>query len=595
MANARRASAVAAILLPLLLSEAVLAASACKLTPLAQLPVTMQGRQPMVPAKINGQDVKFLVDSGAFYSILSPASAQALELPRTMAPAGFVLKGVGGDAHPTLATVRDFGLAGGVVNNMEFLVAGGSFGEAVGVLGQNVLNFADAEYDLGGGAVRLIRAEKCKDAERLYWMKPGEKFSSVAIQPVDRMRSQLVGTALLNGKRIRVLFDTGASGSLLSLRAAERAGVKTTSEGVVPAGRIRGGGTGVVETWIAPFASFRIGEEEIRNTRLRIGDVDFGDADMLVGADFFLSHRVYVSLGQNKVLFTYRGGPVFDVGGGNAESVAAPGEVAAELREPVDAQGFSRRAAVYAARQDLARAIADLTRAIELDAAEPEYLHQRGRLRMQNRQPAEALQDLDRAIALKPDVPGPRVTRAAMLLTRLQATGNGSTAQITADLDVARSLAARESDLHLELGSLYAGVGEQERARDEFDLWASLHRNDARAVEARAMACRARAVLGQELDRALDECNTAARDRPGSPVVLEARGLVHLRLDNFDRAIQDFDKVLAEQPRNVWALYGRGLAKHGKGQAAAGDADINAAKGINPRIVSNAVARGFVP
>ena len=101
---------------------------------------------------------------------------------------------------------------------------------------------------------------------------------------------------------------------MLTLDAAKRAGVTPESAGVVAAGTAYGGwGTRLVKTWIAPFPSFRIGEEEIRNTHLRIGALNLGDTDMLVGADFFLSHRVYVANSQAKLYFTYNGGPVFDL------------------------------------------------------------------------------------------------------------------------------------------------------------------------------------------------------------------------------------------------------------------------------------------
>jgi predicted aspartyl protease len=203
----------------------------CKIEGLAQIPVTMQGSKPLVAAKINGRDVKFMVDSGAFYSVLSPASAEAMNLPKELAPAGFMLKGVGGISQPMIARVGEFGLGGGIVNNLEFLVAGSSFGDAVGVLGQNVLAFADVEYDFGSGALRLMRAENCKDSARVYWVKPGQPFSSVSIRPISKFESHLIGTAYLNGKKIRVLFDTGAASSLLSVHAAARAGVKTTSPG----------------------------------------------------------------------------------------------------------------------------------------------------------------------------------------------------------------------------------------------------------------------------------------------------------------------------------------------------------------------------
>lgn len=586
---------VAATALALMVSTSASGAT-CKLTPLAQLPVTMQRSAPMVPAKINGKDVRFIVDSGAFYSVLSPASAEALNLPQTIAPNGFLINGVGGPTQPMIATVKSFGLAGGEVSNLEFLVAGSSFGEAVGVLGQNILSFGDLELDLGGGAIRLIRAEGCKDESKVYWTKPGEKYSSVAITPITRFESHIVGTAYLNGKKIRVLFDTGAAISILSVHAAERAGIRTSSPGVVQAGFIRGNGARLVQTWIAPFDSFRIGAEEVRGTRLRIGDLDLKEIDMLVGADFFLSHRVYVSYGANRMLFTYRGGPVFDIGQrASSEAVTGPGEVTEELRQPQDAQGFARRGAFYAARGDTTGAITDLTRAIELAPTEPDYYVQRGRLFRVGGQAQAAMSDVDRAIQLKPDHVAARIARATLKLDRLQMTGQGSTNDINADADVARAAVAPDSDLHFDLGMLYAEAGSQEQAMTEFDQWLVLHGDDSRAADARARSCRARGVLGVDLAKALADCNRAVQDRNGIPFPLEARGLVQLRLRNFPRAIADLDKVLALQPRNVWALYTRGLAKLGDGRKADGDADIAQARSLNPRVVANAVARGFVP
>jgi tetratricopeptide (TPR) repeat protein len=591
-----RRSSFIAVLASLMFPCCALAAGSCKIEGLAQIPITMQGMRPLVAAKINGRDVKFLVDSGAFYSMLSPASAQALSLPRELAPAGLIVKGVGGMSQPTIARVAEFGLAGAIVNNLEFLVAGSSFGDAVGVLGQNVLAFADVEYDFGSGAIRLMRAENCKDSGRVYWVKPGEPFSSVSIRPVTKYESHVIGTAYLNGKRIRVLFDTGAATSVLSVRAAQRAGVKTNSPGVVPSGTMRGGGLHILPTWIAPFESFKIGDEEIRNTRLRIADIDLADADMLLGADFFLSHRVYVAYGVNKVLFTRRGtGAVFDLGGMNQESVQAPGATAADAGDAFDAQGFSRRSAVYAARRDLPRALADIAEAIKLAPQEPEYYYQRARLYQQTGQRQLASNDLDQAIDLKHDYIDARVARAGLLLARLQDTGPDAARDIIAELDMTRSLATPDADVHFELGRLYAGIGAQDRAIAAFDQWLQLHRDDSRSADALAFSCRARALLAQDLPRALSDCNRAVQDRPGVPFPLESRGLVHLRLRNFTRAITDLDKVVAAQPRNGWALYARGLAKLGAGRTNDGEADIAAAKAASPRDVANAVSRGLVP
>ena len=44
----------------------------------------------------------------------------------------------------------------------------------------------------------------------------------------------------------------------------------------------------------------------------RIAKAVVDEPDMLLGADFFRSHRVYISKSQKKIYASYMGGPVFD-------------------------------------------------------------------------------------------------------------------------------------------------------------------------------------------------------------------------------------------------------------------------------------------
>lgn len=588
-----RPLAAVALLAALLTPLAASAAAGCKIGTLLVLPVTMRGSAPVVPAKINGIDTKFIVDSGAFFSLISAASAAQLNLRTELAPPGFMLNGVGGAARAMVTTAKELTLAGASSSNVQFVVGGNDHGDGIaGLLGQNILGYADVEYDLGGGALRLIRAVGCDDADRLYWAKNGQTYSVVAIEKSTPMAPHTIGTAWLNGKKIKVLFDTGASISVLSVRAAERAGVKLAGEGVLKAGQMRGIGSKLLQTWLAPFDSIKIGDEEIRNTKLRVAQIDLPHADMLLGADFFLSHRVYIAKDLRKVLFTHNGGPVFNL---SVNQYAADGEDMGAAREPSDAAGYSSRGAVFAARRDLPRAIQDLTRAVELAPTDAEYVYQRGRIHLDNQQPRLAVADFEQALKLKDDHVPARMARAGLHLARLEATGAGVSNEITADLDRIGGALEKNSDLRLELSALYARAGDFLQSIAEVDQWLDQHREDSRAADAFASRCRARGMMGQELDQALSDCNRAVRDRPGIPFVFDSRGIVHLRRRNFDKAIADYDTVLRMQPRNPWALYGRGLAKLGKGQAAAAEADIALAKASNPRIVAEAVKRGLVP
>jgi tetratricopeptide (TPR) repeat protein len=86
--------------------------------------------------------------------------------------------------------------------------------------------------------------------------------------------------------------------------------------------------------------------------------------------------------------------------------------------------------------------------------------------------------------------------------------------------------------------------------------------------------CWARAGSGQHLNRALQECNKALMLQPGMPGALNSRGLVYLRLKNFNRAVSDYTASLAAGPLQASARFGRGLAWLYSGERGKGQADI---------------------
>ena len=102
----------------------------------------------------------------------------------------------------------------------------------------------------------------------------------------------------------------------------------------------------MVEFWVVPLASVKIGDEEVKSIKVAMEDLGL-NTDMLIGADFFLSHRVYVANSLHKMYFTYDGGPVFNMNPikvvdqtGAAQTIAV-----AKEPEPTDAGEYSRRGA----------------------------------------------------------------------------------------------------------------------------------------------------------------------------------------------------------------------------------------------------------
>ena len=232
------------------------------------------------------------------------------------------------------------------------------------------------------------------------------------IESATPMSPHTVGTAYLNGAKVRVTFDTGAGSSIVGLRAAAKAGIKLDGPGVESAGNGSGIGRHEIQTWVANFPVLKIGDEEVHNARLRFGDL--GDLDMLLGADFFLSHRIFVASSQGRVYFTYNGGPVFNLNGtrktaqaqgaGPQPGESQPASDQTALAGETDATVVARRAAASAARRDFEHALEDYDEACKLAPNEAPYFLQRGILKVNSlHQFEQGASDIDRAIELKPD------------------------------------------------------------------------------------------------------------------------------------------------------------------------------------------------
>ena len=76
---------------------------------------------------------------------------------------------------------------------------------------------------------------------------------------------------------------------------------------------------------------------------------------------------------------------------------------------------------------------------------------------------------------------------------------------------------------------------------------------------------------------------------------LDSRGFVQLRLGKYDEAIADYDAALQIDPNKVASLYGRGMAKRRKGDYAAGNIDIAAAKAKKPTVTAEFARYGLLP
>lgn len=586
-----------------LLAVAVLASTslpsfgACSLGKMAELPVTMQGRRALIAAKFNGADAKLIVDSGSFYSSLSPAAAAAYKLKVHASTDVSLTEGTNGYVLVGVTSIKSFVLANIPLGpNFQFLVGGSDVGgDAAGLLGQNILGIADTEYDLSKGVINLMKPSDCLEKPLAYWAtSAGVPFGVIPIEDTGKRSWWLLGTAYVNGVKIRVQFDTGAPGSFLTLAAARRAGITPDSPGVTPAGDVTGLGQASFRSWVGHFASFSLGGEQTHNTRLRFGDTSLrNDVDMWIGMDWFLSHHVYVANSQHKLYFTYNGGPVFDIEPAHGADIGALTPASTQLGDsvgdPKTAEDFSRRGNGFASRLDFEHAIADLTRACELDPTQPTYFYQRAMAYLGARESQLALPDLDQALKLNADY-----TDALLVRANLHAMRKDNDAART-DLDKLDASLPKESSLRRAVGVAYGSVQAPTQAIAQFDLWIAAHPIDAELPVGLNDRCWIRVLWGQELNKAEADCAAALRARPDNAGFLDSRGWLKYRRGQFDKSIQDFDAALKQQPKLASSLYGRGLSELRLGNRAAGESDLAAATALQAKVADQFEAYGITP
>jgi tetratricopeptide (TPR) repeat protein/predicted aspartyl protease len=554
----------------------------------ADLPVTMEGLRPVVVARINDADVRFVLDSGAYYSALTETAVVKYKLPSRSAPTGVAEVGIAGGRISTIATVQTFTLGTYPIHDMKFFVGAPYFlNGAVGLFGQNLMLPFDEEFDLAHGEFHLMLPKDCKSAPGAYWTS-SQPVGVMDIEAPSARNPTPGGTAYVNGVKVNVKFDTGAPVSVLSLAAAKRAGITPESVGVKSIGATSGVGGGLVKQWLAPLAKFSIGGETIMNTQVTIADFRSDTLDMLLGDDFFLSHHVYVAKAQRKLYFTYNGGVVFRLEAPATSpdsSPRSPSEIAASADEPLDAAALMRRGVAFAARKDFQRALSDLSRACELAPNQPDNFYELARVQWESDQSDLALKNLDRAIELKPDYVNALFARARLRVKQHIDVGN--------DLLTLEKLISPEDELRFQLADLFDDTGNYSAAVRQFDVWISARPHDRLLAWALNGRCWARATGNLDLDAALTDCNNALQLQIENAGFADSRALVRLRRGELDRAISDYDYALEREPKNATSLYGRGLAKLGKGLAAASKSDLDAATAIDPKIVERFAGWGL--
>ncbi len=568
----------------LLFASTASAHAVCRIQ-VMELPVRMDGSRAIAMLGINGTQIPMVVDSGAFFSNLTRASAEELGLRLQSLPDGFRVEGLAGNmVHPRKTTVRKVQLQNAELSGVEFLVGGNDSGlGGMGLLGRNILGVLDTEYDLAHGMIRLVKpGDDCDKANMAYWAGDTPVSMVELLPSPSQTRPPIRAKVQLNGHEVTALFDTGAT-TLVSLEAAHKAGLKDAE--LRDNSMTYGVGDGKVHFWTGSFESVSLGGETVRHNRLGVSDFESREFDMLMGIDFFLSHRIYVSSESQRMFFTYNGGPVFARNvEQKADAAAAP---ASQAADELSADALFRRGTASLSRRDFAAALADLDRACALEPGNARIHLARAEAHASLGNTRKALADLDAALSLDPGLEEARLLRAT------STTRDTDPDRALQDLAILDETLPPRSNLRATVAHAYDDLGKPALAIPQWTLWIDSHRDDIMVPAARNSRCWARMEAGIELDKAMDDCNDAIDADSDNTNFRGSRGWLQLHLNQPAKAKADFDRAIKIKPDAAWSLYGRGVARLRLGETSAAQADLAAARKAQPRIDELVKAAGL--
>lgn len=584
-------------------------AEGCRVAKFGTLPVEVTNGRATTMVKINDHDTRFILDTGSFFDVMSRANADALGLKLQMAPPGFYMSGIGGDAGTDLATVKDFGILDSTLHNILFVVGGSDMG--MGLLGANLLLLADLDLDLANGKATLLKPNmSCQKVSMAYWA-PGGRAEEAKLDAPKYERDRKVRlTVMVNGKPVRAILDTGAPTTLITRKAALRSGIDLSAGAVTALNGLGGFGQKRYSGAVARVALYQVGSESIQNSRMSVIDSDIEEGsepvEMLIGLDFALAHHIFIAHSQRKMYFTYNGGRVsnFDKASELSKASTPPPAPVADLTgktEPDTAAGYALRAQARLSRGEHAEALADFDKAVAMapdkpDSAEIYFARARARLipdRPGARIPAityeAALADVDKSLALAPDRVEPLLMRARLRLQHRETQG------ALEDIATLRHVVPAGSEQARAVIGLLIQTDQPREALPLLDDWLHLHPEDSDSGSVYNSRCWARALANTDLEEAAQDCRKAIKRLGPEPGVLDSQALVELRMGHWQAAYDGYVQVLAKAPNMAWSRYGQALAMLHLGKVEEGKAQLAAVTASNPNIVAQAKRLGLTP
>lgn len=277
----------------------------CRMGRATDLPLRMIRHHLVSAVEINGAPADMMLDTGAFGTVLTSEAVTRLHLPTpdwTTAEA----RGIGGTRSLSVLQTAQFKLGRLHGRNLHFAVFDSpkvlGTTQVDGLLGMDLMSQFDIDLDLSEHKVILYSpvgdcGQPGAALEQPLYLLPME-------QAVDQ-RSVVVNVSVA-GKNLRALLDSGSDSNVIFRGAARRLGLDDSALAGDRVGQMGGIGPRAVQYHRHIIEPVTIGDLTIRNMPVEISqERGGGEADMLLGLDFFLRVHVWMSFSSHTLIMQF--------------------------------------------------------------------------------------------------------------------------------------------------------------------------------------------------------------------------------------------------------------------------------------------------
>jgi predicted aspartyl protease len=271
----------------------------CQLVRFAALPLTVNAAgQVTVPVPINGQPLNMLVDTGAFVSVLNRDTVTRLHMAVKITPGAWII-GFGGASTNHVAIAHEVTIAGIALKDRPFYVVDATSDLFDGVLGEEMLQVFDLDFDFAGGKLGFFSQRHCP-GKVVYWTN-----DPYAVLEFEMEGNHIVFDVDLGGRTVKAMLDTGASQTVMSLETAS--GILGIDEDKLQVLRDKGEGRSLFKT--LTVQGITVNDPNIRlysndDSRIMGGS---GNIKLILGMGVLRQLHFFVAYQERKIYITPAG------------------------------------------------------------------------------------------------------------------------------------------------------------------------------------------------------------------------------------------------------------------------------------------------